>query len=432
MNDPETESTGAEAAPSPAPKRSDYKSDRTFADFPISPAALQALGEMNYVHATPVQAAAIEPALAGKDLIVRAKTGTGKTTAFGLPMIERVEEGARTTQALVLTPTRELAVQVAQEVALLAKYRDVRITAIYGGVGFPPQEEALNAGSEIVVGTPGRLLDHIRRGNLKLAQVKVVVLDEADEMLSMGFFEDVRKIVAACAPERQTMLFSATLDESLRGFANSYMKNPEDLHLSADGDNVHLIQHFLYETSPDYHKARALLDLIELERPHSAIIFCNTREDVSTVYTYLDRQGRRRPVPGQHRCGRARHRHQQPLARHPLRTPGGRFGVPPPLRPHGPHRQRRHGDRARRWDGLLHPPHPRASAQDQVRAEGAAHRRGEREAPHRPLRAHGERSLGHDGVRLDARCGARDQAAPRRRHAHRRGAQGLHGLGPQA
>jgi ATP-dependent RNA helicase DeaD len=271
MNDPETESTGAEAAPSPAPKRSDYKSDRTFADFPISPAALQALGEMNYVHATPVQAAAIEPALAGKDLIVRAKTGTGKTTAFGLPMIERVEEGARTTQALVLTPTRELAVQVAQEVALLAKYRDVRITAIYGGVGFPPQEEALNAGSEIVVGTPGRLLDHIRRGNLKLAQVKVVVLDEADEMLSMGFFEDVRKIVAACAPERQTMLFSATLDESLRGFANSYMKNPEDLHLSADGDNVHLIQHFLYETSPDYHKARALLDLIELERPHSAM-----------------------------------------------------------------------------------------------------------------------------------------------------------------
>ncbi len=291
MTDQENARERAEGAPPPAPAKSDYKSDRTFADFPISPAALQALGEMGYVYATPVQAATIEPALAGKDLMVRAKTGTGKTTAFGLPMIERVEAGARVTQALVLAPTRELAVQVSQEIAQLAKYRDVRITAIYGGVAFPPQEDALREGSEIVVGTPGRLLDHIRRGNLKLDQVRVVVLDEADEMLSMGFFEDVRKIVAATAPDRQTMLFSATLDESLRGFANSYMKSPEDLHLSADGDNVHLIEHILYETSPDYHKARALLDLIEQERPHSAIIFCNTREDVSTVYTYLDRQG---------------------------------------------------------------------------------------------------------------------------------------------
>ncbi|GDX83197.1 hypothetical protein LBMAG42_50080 [Deltaproteobacteria bacterium] len=291
MSDVDTALAGAEPAPSPVTSRNDYKSDRMFADFPISPTALQALADMGYTHATPVQSTTIEPALAGRDLIVRAKTGTGKTTAFGLPMIERVEEGARITQALVLTPTRELAVQVAQEIAQLAKYRDVRITAIYGGVGFPPQEEALRDGSEIVVGTPGRLLDHIRRGNLKLDQVKVVVLDEADEMLSMGFFEDVRKIVERTNPERQTMLFSATLDESLKGFARNYMKSPEDIHLSADGDNVHLIEHFLYETSPDYHKARALLDLIELERPTSAIIFCNTREDVSTVYTYLDRQG---------------------------------------------------------------------------------------------------------------------------------------------
>ena len=291
MSDTEVVPEGTEPAATPAPSRNDYKSDRMFADFPISPASLQALGDMGYTHATPVQSTTIEPALAGRDLIVRAKTGTGKTTAFGLPMIERIDEGARVTQALVLAPTRELAVQVSQEIAQLAKYRDLRITAIYGGVGFPPQEDALREGSEIVVGTPGRLLDHLRRGNLKLDQVRVVVLDEADEMLSMGFFEDVRKIVERTSAERQTMLFSATLDESLKGFARNYMKSPEDIHLSADGDNVHLIQHILFETSPDYHKARALLDLIELERPTSAIIFCNTREDVATVYTYLDRQG---------------------------------------------------------------------------------------------------------------------------------------------
>ncbi len=291
MTESDTAPEGAELEATPAPKRTDHLSDRAFADFPISPAALQALADLKYIMATPVQARTIEPALAGRDLIVRAKTGTGKTAAFGVPMIERLDDGARVTQALALAPTRELAVQVAQELAALAKYRDLRITAIYGGVAFPPQEEALQNGSEIVVGTPGRLLDHIRRGNLKLDQVRVVVLDEADEMLSMGFFEDVRKIVAQTSAGRQTMLFSATLDESLRGFANSYMKSPDDIHLSSDGDNVHLIEHVLYETSPDYHKARALLDLIEQERPTSAIVFCNTREDVSTVYNYLDRQG---------------------------------------------------------------------------------------------------------------------------------------------
>ncbi len=291
MTESDAAPEGAVVEPTPVPKRTDHLSDRSFADFPISPAALQALGDLGYKMATPVQARTIEPALAGRDLIVRAKTGTGKTAAFGVPMIERLDDGARVTQALALAPTRELAVQVAQELAALAKYRDLRITAIYGGVAFPPQEDALKNGSEIVVGTPGRLLDHIRRGNLKLDQVRVVVLDEADEMLSMGFFEDVRKIVAQTSAGRQTMLFSATLDESLRGFANSYMKSPDDIHLSSDGDNVHLIEHILFETSPDYHKARALLDLIEQERPTSAIVFCNTREDVSTVYNYLDRQG---------------------------------------------------------------------------------------------------------------------------------------------
>jgi ATP-dependent RNA helicase DeaD len=272
-------------------RRSDYVSDRAFADFPISSDVLSGLAGLGYVMATPVQAMMIDPALAGKDLLVRAKTGTGKTAAFCVPVVERITAGTRQPRAIVLEPTRELAIQVAQECTGIAKFKDLRIAAIYGGVGFPPQEQALRDGVEIVIGTPGRILDHIKRGNLDLSGVQVAVLDEADEMLSMGFLEDVRKILDRTPKARQNLLVSATINESLKGLIRSYLKDPEEIYLSVDGDNVGAIAHILYETSPDYHKARALLDLIEQERPNSAIIFCNTREDVNTVYTFLDRQG---------------------------------------------------------------------------------------------------------------------------------------------
>lgn len=270
---------------------SPWISERSFADFPISPEVLAGLEGMGFTKATPVQAMTIDPALAGRDLLVRAKTGTGKTAAFCVPIVERIEAGSRAVRAIMLTPTRELAVQVAQECANIAKFKDLRILTIYGGVGFGPQETALKEGVEIVVGTPGRILDHLRRGNLKLDQVGWAVLDEADEMLSMGFLEDVRKILDKTPKERQTFMFSATVDESVKGLIARYQNNPEEVFLSYDGDNVDTITHYLYETSPDYHKARALLDLIELEKPSSALIFCNTKEDVATVYTYLDRQG---------------------------------------------------------------------------------------------------------------------------------------------
>lgn len=266
-------------------------SGRTFADFPISPEVLQGLTAMGYADATPVQAQTIDPALAGRDLIVRAKTGTGKTAAFCVPIVERIAEGEHRTRAIVLSPTRELAIQIAQECAAIAKFKDLRICAIYGGVGFESQVAALKEGSEIVVGTPGRILDHIRRGNLDLSGVQFAVLDEADEMLSMGFLEDVRKILDKCQPDRQTLLFSATVNESIRGLIGRYTKDALDIMLSYDGDNVQQVTHILYESNPDYHKARALLDLIEKERPKSAIIFCNTKEDVSTVCSYLERQG---------------------------------------------------------------------------------------------------------------------------------------------
>jgi ATP-dependent RNA helicase DeaD len=269
----------------------DYISDRAFADFPLSPEVLKGVEEKGYKIATGVQAAAIDPALAGKDLVVRSKTGTGKTAAFCIPMIEMIPAGHRKPAAIVLAPTRELARQVAEECGELAKYKDIRVTVIYGGVGFGAQEEALKAGAEIIVGTPGRLLDHIRRGNLDLREAMFATLDEADEMLSMGFFEDVTKILDQTPDSRQCLFFSATVDDRVRTLIKRYAKEPEDIRLSTDTDKVDGITHILYETSPNFHKARALLAIIDQEEPKSALIFCNTREDTGTVATYLDRQG---------------------------------------------------------------------------------------------------------------------------------------------
>lgn len=282
-----TEDDGADAAT----VLGAHASDRRFADFPLSPEILQGITEKGYEYATTVQAATIEPALAGRDLVVRSKTGSGKTAAFCIPVIERITAGDRKTRAIALAPTRELARQVAEEFAALAKYKDVRIAVIYGGVGFGPQEEALREGAEIVVGTPGRLLDHLRRGNLDLSEVQFAILDEADEMLSMGFYEDVDTILNQTPQGRQCLFFSATVDDRVRNLIHKYCTEPEEFILSTDTDKVEGIAHILYETTPDFHKARALLAILDIEEPRSAIIFCNTREDTATVAGYLSRQG---------------------------------------------------------------------------------------------------------------------------------------------
>ncbi|MEC7946286.1 MAG: DEAD/DEAH box helicase, partial [Myxococcota bacterium] len=269
----------------------DYISDRAFADFPLAPEVLKGIEEKGYTVATGVQAATIEPALAGRDLVVRSKTGTGKTAAFCIPMVEGIPAGHRKPAAIALAPTRELARQVAAECAAIAKYKDLRVAVIYGGVGFGEQEAALQEGAEIIVGTPGRILDHIRRGNLDLSEAMYATLDEADEMLGMGFFEDVTKILDQTPESRQCLFFSATVDKRVRSLIHRYAKEPEDIRLSTDTDKVDGITHVLYETSPSFHKARALLAIIDQEEPSSAIVFCNTREDTATVATYLDRQG---------------------------------------------------------------------------------------------------------------------------------------------
>ena len=165
------------------------------------------------------------------------------------------------------------------------------MVAIYGGVGFGPQEKALSEGAELVVGTPGRILDHIRRGNLDLSTAEFAALDEADEMLAQGFYEDVTKILDQTPETRQVLMFSATIDQRVRSIIQRYTKDPLDIRLSTDADKVENIQHILYETTPDFHKVRALLAIIEREQPKSAVIFCNTREDTATVATFLSRQG---------------------------------------------------------------------------------------------------------------------------------------------
>ena len=270
---------------------SDYDSNRAFADFPLSAEILQGIEAHGYKTATAVQAATLEAALAGRDMVVRSKTGTGKTAAFSLPILEQIDAGAREVQGIVLAPTRELARQVAEEATQLAQFKDLHVVAIYGGVGFGAQEAALKEGAELIVGTPGRVLDHIRRGNLDLSTARFAALDEADEMLAQGFYEDVTKILDQTPETRQVLMFSATIDERVRSIIQRYTKEPLDLRLSTDADKVENIQHIIYESNPDFHKARALLAIIEQEQPGSAVIFCNTREDTATVATFLSRQG---------------------------------------------------------------------------------------------------------------------------------------------
>ncbi len=292
MTDKNEDITTEEADDGHTPTGSDYVSDRRFADFPISPEVLKGVLDLGYETATPVQAATIEAGIAGTDMLVRAKTGTGKTTAFCLPMLERIEDGEDGPRAIVLAPVRELAQQIAHEVAGLAKYRDVDIVTLVGGLAMGPQEKKLANGAQFVVGTPGRVLDHIRRKNLDTSRIRSICLDEADEMLSMGFYEDVTKIIDHTPDDRQVLLFSATISDDTKRLVDQYLdEDAENIRLSTDTDNVDLIEHVLYETDPNMHKVRSLLYLLDTEDPTSAIIFCNTREDTATVASFLDRQG---------------------------------------------------------------------------------------------------------------------------------------------
>ena len=269
----------------------EYLADIGFDDLGLSPEVRRAVAERGYTHPTPVQAKAFKPVLEGRDLICRSKTGTGKTAAFGLPLLERIDPQDKVVRALVLCPTRELALQVAAEIADLAKYRGVKVAAIYGGTSMKAQEDALEAGTQFIVGTPGRVYDHIRRKNLRLEDCRHVVLDEADEMLNQGFYEEVTRILDHLPDGRQVLLFSATVPPDIQNLIAKYIRDPEKLLMSGDVFTVDHIHHVRYDVSDNFPKPRNLIYLLEMEEPDSAIIFCNTRDDTSLVTAVLNRNG---------------------------------------------------------------------------------------------------------------------------------------------
>jgi len=270
---------------------SDYVSTTSFAELPLSEELRRGIGDRGYTTPTPVQAAVIGPILAGRDVICRSKTGTGKTAAFGIPLLERIPGGTRKASALVLCNTRELALQVSQELEALARHKNISVIAVYGGAPMGVQTDALRAGAEVIVGTPGRVYDHIRRGTLKLDDARIAVLDEADEMLSAGFYEEVTRILDHLPSDRQTLLFSATVPPEIEQIATKYLRNPETILLSGDVFTVEHIKNVIYYVVDQYPKPRNLLYLLEREDPDSAIIFCNLRTDTELIANVLNRNG---------------------------------------------------------------------------------------------------------------------------------------------
>ena len=262
----------------------------TFDALPLSPDLKKAVADAGYLHPTPVQLAVLEPAVRGKNLVVQARTGTGKTAAFGLPILDSlVRKSLGEVQALVLTPTRELAIQVCAELTRLAKYKGIKAVPIYGGAPMGAQVEALKDGAQVVVGTPGRVLDHLRRGTLNPRSVRIFVLDEADEMLSMGFAKELNAIVETLPPERQGLYFSATIPPDIERLATAHLKDPEWIALSSDQVGALSIQHFTYVVTKD--KRETLMRVLDVEDPESAIVFCNTKDETERLAEALQNRG---------------------------------------------------------------------------------------------------------------------------------------------
>jgi ATP-dependent RNA helicase DeaD len=266
-------------------------SEPTFDVIPLSPDVRRAIDEMGYLHPTPVQRAVFEAAAEGRSLVVQARTGTGKTAAFGMPLVDRVVRPAvKAVQALVLVPTRELALQVSREVAQIGKFRHVSVVAIYGGASMVKQLEALDAGAQIVVGTPGRVLDHLRQRTLDPTGIRVLVLDEADEMLSMGFARELNAILETLPKKRQGLFFSATIPGDIERLAEKHLISPELVTLSSDQVGALQIAHFVY-VMRDGDKVTQLVRILEVEDPESAVIFCNTRDETQRVAEALKSRG---------------------------------------------------------------------------------------------------------------------------------------------
>jgi len=289
-----------------------------FEELPISGEIVRSLNELGFREMFPIQAAAIPPLLSGRDVIGQAKTGTGKTAAFGIPMIQQVDRNIDAVQGLVLVPTRELAIQVASDLNRFGKHLGIRSLAVYGGQPIYGQMEALQSTVHIVVGTPGRVIDHLSRGTLLLDNVKMAVLDEGDRMLDMGFREDIEFILGRTPSERQTGMFSATMPDEILDLAMRNMYNPEKLLVSRDEIAVEEIEQ-LYRLVDPERKFQALCDILDQKPVQRALIFCSTklgtdrlgyklgkiRRDVAVIHGDLTQSQRERALEN-FRRGRVR------------------------------------------------------------------------------------------------------------------------------
>ncbi|WP_337553496.1 DEAD/DEAH box helicase [Acidaminococcus fermentans] len=260
----------------------------SFEDLNLDRKILAALKEMGFEEPSPIQKGAIPMALEGEDLIGQAQTGTGKTAAFGIPIIQKINEKDRHIQALVMSPTRELCIQVADEISKIGKTKRIRVLPVYGGQPIERQIRSLKRGIQVVIGTPGRLLDHIRRGTIDLEYVNFLVLDEADEMLDMGFVDDMENIIKNVPPERQTMLFSATMPRPILSISKKYMRAPKVVAIHKEVVTAPTIDQYYYETRD---KVDGLCRILDTTDDCKMIIFCRTKKGVDELVIALATRG---------------------------------------------------------------------------------------------------------------------------------------------
>lgn len=261
-----------------------------FNDFPISEDIRRALKILKYDTPTEVQQKVLPLAFENQDLVVKSQTGSGKTAAFGIPVADQIEWEEKKPQALILTPTRELAVQVREDITNIGRFKRVKAVAVYGKEPFSKQKEELKQKTHIVVGTPGRVLDHIERGTLDLEKVKYLIIDEADEMLNRGFIEQVEDIIRQVPDNRVTMVFSATLPNDIESLCHEYMNDPTHIEIESTGVTASTIEHSMIEVKEE-DKIALLKNITVVHNPNSCLIFCRTKENVDSVYSELEDAG---------------------------------------------------------------------------------------------------------------------------------------------
>ncbi|MFM2397471.1 MAG: hypothetical protein RLZZ144_721, partial [Pseudomonadota bacterium] len=272
------------------PASSIRSSGHSFSELSLAPALLTILQQLEYHSMTPIQAASLPITLAGKDIIAQAKTGSGKTAAFALALLTNLNPRRFSVQAMVLCPTRELADQVTQEIRRLARFADnIKILSLCGGSVMRPQRDSLEHGAHIVVGTPGRIMDHLERGNLKLDALNTLVLDEADRMLDMGFYDDMIYVMKHCPPERQTLLFSATYPDGIAKLARQFMREPQQVKLLEQHEESKIRQRFYKVENDD--RLPAVARLLKHYRPISTLAFCNTKQQCRSLLEVLHAHG---------------------------------------------------------------------------------------------------------------------------------------------